>query len=99
MSVPEVLNAQGREVGAGLYRQLEACELRQHGRDLSRRLYLEVQDSSNGFVPALSAMAELSSTPYLLYSIMGFDILHVRRGSILYESCCVENCRDVSFSD
>lgn len=99
MSVPEALNAHSREVVAGLHRQLESFELRQQGRDRGRRLYLEAQDSSNGFVPALSAMAGLSTTPYLLYSMIGFDMLHVSWGSIRNESCTVLYSNDWSLSD
>lgn len=35
-------------------------------------------DSLTGFVPALAAMDGLSTSPYLVYKMVGFDALHVR---------------------
>lgn len=73
----EALNAADRDVVETLERQLEASGQRQHGRQQARREDLEAVDSLTGFVPALAAMESLSTSPYLLYKMIGFDALHV----------------------
>ncbi|KAK1866489.1 hypothetical protein I4F81_009007 [Pyropia yezoensis] len=73
----EALDAAGRDVVETLERQLEASGHRQHGRSRARREDLEAVDSLTGFVPALAAMEGLSTSPYLLYKMIGFDALHV----------------------
>lgn len=74
----EALDAAGRDVVETLERQLEASGHRQHGRSRARREDLEAVDSLTGFVSALAAMEGLSTSPYLLYKMIGFDALHVR---------------------
>lgn len=78
MCETEALTAEERDVVYMLERQLEASGHRQHNRERQRRETLEAVDSLTGFVPALSGMAGLSTTPYLLYKMIGFDALHVR---------------------
>lgn len=88
----EALDANERDVVEMLERQLEASGHRQHNRERERRETLEALDSLTGFVPALAAMAGLSTTPYLLYKMIGFDALHVRfngEGS----ACVCAECR------
>lgn len=72
------LGAEERDVVQMLERQLEASGHRQHDRERERRETLEAVDSLTGFVPALAAMSGLSTPPYLLYKMIGFDALHVR---------------------
>lgn len=74
----EALDANQRDVVEMLERQLEASGHRQHNRERERRETLEALDSLTGFVPALAAMAGLSTSPYLLYKMIGFDALQVR---------------------
>lgn len=74
----EALDANQRDVVEMLERQMEASGHRQHNRERERRETLEALDSLTGFVPALAAMAGLSTSPYLLYKMIGFDALHVR---------------------
>lgn len=78
----EALTAEERDVVYMLERQLEASGHRQHNRERQRRETLESVDSLTGFVPALAGMAGLSTTPYLLYKMIGFDALHVRCFSV-----------------
>lgn len=78
MSSPVALAAQDRDVVASLERQFEAYSLCNNTRLRRRRLFLQNIDSSTGFVPALVRMAGLSTAPYLLYPMVGFDFLHVR---------------------
>lgn len=74
----EALNAAERDVVETLERQLEAAGHRSHNRERARRETLEAVDSLTGFVPALAAMDGLSTAPYLMYKMIGFDALHVR---------------------
>lgn len=78
MGAGEALSAADRDVVETLERQLEAFGHRQHNRERARRETLEAMDSLTGFVPALAGMAGLSTQPYLLYKMIGFDALHVR---------------------
>lgn len=58
--------------------QLEAAGHRQQSREQARRETLDAVDSLTGFEPALAALDGLSTPPYLLFDMMGFDALHVR---------------------
>lgn len=78
VNAAEALDADERDVVETLERQLEVSGHRQHDREPQRRETLEAVDSLTGFVPALAAMAGLSTPPYLLYKMIGFDALHVR---------------------
>lgn len=74
----EALSATERDVVETLERQLEAAGHRSNNRERARCETLEAVDSLTGFVPALAAMDGLSTSPYLLYKMVGFDALHVR---------------------
>lgn len=78
------LTAEERDVVHMLERQLEAAGHRQHNRERQRRENLEAVDSLTGFVPALAGMAGLSTAPYLLYKMIGFDALHVRLSASIH---------------
>lgn len=75
---PVALDARARDVVASLERHLETAGYRRRALHRQRRLTLEAMDSGNSFVPALAGMAGLSTSPYLLYRMVGFDVLHVR---------------------
>lgn len=75
---PEALSAKARLVVTTLPGQLEGFRLLQAGQDKQRRLKLENSSSTNSYIPALAGMAGLSTRPFLLYSMIGFDVLHVR---------------------
>lgn len=77
----EALSARERNVVEMLERQLEVSFHRQRNVEGQRRETLEGDHSLTGFVPALAGMAGLSSAPYLLYKMIGFDALHVRSSS------------------
>lgn len=79
---PEALSAKARLVVTTLPGQMEGFRLRQAGKDKRRRLNLENGSSTNSYIPALAAMAGLSTRPFLLYSIIGFDVLHVSSSAI-----------------
>lgn len=72
------LCAKDREVIATLERQHEGFRMRRDRRHRSVRLALEAVDSTNSVMPAFASMAGLSTPPYLLFKMIGFDILHVR---------------------
>lgn len=72
------LTARERNVVETLERQLEVSFLRQHNIERQRMETLQADHSLTGFVPALAGMAGLSTPPYLLYKMIGFDALHVR---------------------
>lgn len=75
---PEALTAKARLVVTTLPGQLEGFRLLQEGKDRQKRLKLESDNSTNSYIPALAGMAGLSTKPFLLYSMIGFDMLHVR---------------------
>lgn len=75
---PEALSAKARLVVTTLPGQLEGFRLLQAGMDKRRRLKIENDNSTNSYIPALAGMAGLSTRPFLLYSMIGFDVLHVR---------------------
>lgn len=74
----EALRARDRAVISTLERQIEGFRCRRDKRMRQRRLALEAVDSSTSVPPALACMAGLSTAPYLLFNMIGFDILHVR---------------------
>lgn len=82
----QALRARERGVVATLERELDGFRCRRDNRMRQRRLALEAVDSSNSLPPALACMAGLSSPPYLLFNMIGFDILHVRFEHITV--CC-----------
>jgi len=60
-----------------LSRQVESTNLRLAKEQPSRRLMLEKNDSAHGVIPALAGMAGLSTDPFLMYQMVGVDVLHV----------------------
>ena len=78
LGAPEALKATKRDVVFMLEKQLEAAGHFQYGRERQRRQYLERRQSLNSYAPALAGMAVLTTAPFLLYKIIGFDVLHVR---------------------
>ena len=82
---PEALKATKRDVVFMLEKQLEAAGHFQYGRERQRRQYLEKGQSLNSYAPALAGMAGLTTAPFLLYKIIGFDVLHVR-SFLIYSS-------------
>lgn len=72
------LNAKDRCVLREVPQQIECAQLRLSHSQRQRRAYLEASSSVNSTVPALAGMAGLGTRPFLLYDIIGLDILHVR---------------------
>lgn len=77
---PEALESRDRDAVLLLHDQLEAAQHRMHQRLTGRRAHLERLHSLQSVAPALAGMAGLSSAPFLMYNIVGFDALHVRSG-------------------
>lgn len=71
------LNARDRNVFQMLTAHLEAAGHRKHQREARRRVHLEATTSAQSAVPALAGFAGLSTAPFLLYKMVGYDILHV----------------------
>lgn len=67
-----------RDAVSVLQDQLEASRLLVQKRLTARREYLERLHSVHSVVPALAGMAGLSSEPFFMYQVIGFDTLHVR---------------------
>lgn len=97
----QALESQDRAVIATLERQHEGFRLRRDGRSRSDRLALEAVDSSTSVLPAIASMTVLSTPPYLLFKIIGFDILHVRSGTpcLCYCSLVLIFCRFETAND
>lgn len=77
---PEALTSHDRDVLQTVRGQLEGAHLQRGHRDAQRRAHLEAATSAHSTVPAFAAMAGLSSAPFFLYNMVGFDVLHVRCG-------------------
>jgi len=90
LGYPEALKATKWDVVYMLEKQLEAAGHFQYGRERQRRQYLEKRQSLNSYVLALAGMAGLTTAPFLLYKIIGFDVLHVR--SFLISSSAPAHC-------
>lgn len=89
----QALRARQRGVVVTLERELEGFRCRRDNRMRQRRLALEAVDSTTSLPPALACMAGLSSPPYLLFNMIGFDILHVRYDHVRGCVCaCVPVC-------
>lgn len=71
------LRARDRAVRATLERQPSSSRLQQDRRLRANRLALEAVGSVNSVLPAIAAMAGLTSPPYMLFEIVCFDILPV----------------------
>ena len=78
LGAPEAVKATKRDVVFMLEKQLEAAGHFQYGRERQRRQYREKRQSLNSYAPALAGMAGLTTAPFLLYQIIGFDVLQVR---------------------
>jgi len=74
---PEALDAEDRDAFNVLSRQVESTNLRLSKQRPSRRLMLEKKDSAHSVIPALAGMAGLSTAPFLMYQMVGVDVLHV----------------------
>lgn len=72
------LDAKDKDVIHMLSQHVEGAQHRLDQRDGPRRAYLEASSSLHSTVPALASMAGLGTQPFLLYKMIGFDILHVR---------------------
>ncbi|KAK1859253.1 hypothetical protein I4F81_001850 [Pyropia yezoensis] len=77
LSAPSALTAMERTILITLHPQLEAATHLLHGRERQRRLHIEKALGVNSYMPALAAMGGLTTAPFLLYKIIGFDVLHV----------------------
>lgn len=77
MASPAALTFKQRTLLNTLHKQLQAFGLLQQGRERQRRLQMEKAVSMNSYPPALAAMAGLTTAPFLLYKIIGFDVLHI----------------------
>lgn len=77
MASPAALTFKQRTLLNTLHKQLQAFGLLQQGRERQRRLQMEKAVSMNSYPPTLAAMAGLTTAPFLLYKIIGFDVLHV----------------------
>jgi len=74
---PEALDAEDRDAFNVLSRQVESTNLRIRQQQPKRRLMLEKKDSAHSVIPALAGMAGLSTAPFLMYQMVGVDVLHV----------------------
>lgn len=83
LSAPSALTAKQRSVLNSLHPQLEAAGHMLRGRERRRRLNIERAHGVNSYMPALAALAGLTTAPILLYKMIGLDILHVCRAVIL----------------
>jgi len=71
------LTSESRNAFILVLRQLEAAGHRRWQRDARRRVHLEATSSAHSEVPVLASMGGLTSTPFLMYKMVGFDALHV----------------------
>lgn len=77
LSGPAALTAVKRTILNTLHPQVECATHLLHGRERQRRLHIEKATIVNSYMPALAAVAGLTTAPFLLYNIIGFDVLHV----------------------
>lgn len=77
MATAEALRAKNRCAVGMVDKQLEAHGHRVHARESQRRADLERDFSINSQPPALASMAGLCTPPFLLFKIIGIDVLHV----------------------
>ena len=75
---PEAVTAEERDALDGLQKQWEATTHRLRNRESARLLDLHAKYSLNASMPALACFAGLSTAPFLMYKMIGFDALHVR---------------------
>lgn len=82
LSSPEALTARSRTILNTLNQQLDCMRHAERGTERQARLHMEKAISFNSHAPALAAMAGLTTAPFLLYKIIGFDVLHVRLSAV-----------------
>lgn len=75
--IPEALRSRDRDVFRMLTTHLEAAGHREHQREGKRRDHLEATTSAQSALPDLAGFAGLSTSPFLMYKVVGLDILHV----------------------
>lgn len=92
LSSPTALTARQRTILNTLHPQVEAATHLLHGRDNQRRLHIEKATSINSYIPALATMGGLTTAPFLLYKIIGFDVLHVSSPSSGFLLLVVSAC-------
>jgi len=81
--LPEAKESMGRVVVDTLDDQIEGMEHLRRARKKRRRRTLASVSSASNYAPVFGGMAGLGTEPYLLYHMIGFDILHVRCESTL----------------
>eukprot|EP00170_Pyropia_yezoensis_P001151 contig_5175_g1155 len=74
---PDALTSNERNAIRMLTTYLEVAGHRQQHRGTRRRADLEARTSAKSAVPALARFEGLSTAPFLLYKLIGFDVLHV----------------------
>lgn len=77
MGVLEALNSRHRNVFRMLTTHVEVAGHRLHKQNAQRRAHLGSATSTQSALPALAGFAGISTAPFLLYKMIGFDILHV----------------------
>lgn len=82
-SCSAALDARDRDVIRTVSKQLEGARHRLSQQQGQRRAYLEASESVHSTDPALASMAGLGTEPFLMYNMIGFDILHVRNVGIV----------------
>lgn len=75
--IPEALRSRDRDCFCMLTTHLEAAGHREHQREGKRRAQREATTSAQSTLPALAGFAGLSTSPFLLYKMVGFNNLHV----------------------
>lgn len=73
---PDALNSVDRNAIRMFTTHLEFAGHREHHRGGVRRADLEARTSAQCAVPALAGLAGLSTAPFLLHKMIGFDVLH-----------------------
>jgi len=97
---PEALTAKERVAVRSVEQQLEGAAHKRYQRESLRRTELEAMESVHSRVPALAGMAGMTTPPFLLYKIIGFDALHVCScRPYPHAFCYVDAFRDVMCSD
>lgn len=77
LSGPTALTAVKSTILNTLHPLVECATHLLHGRERQRRLHIEKATSVNSYMPALAAVAGHTTAPFLLYNIIGFDVLHL----------------------
>ena len=72
------VNAEERDALRALQSQWQAIRHRLRNREPARLLELKAKNSLNASTLEFSCFAGLSTAPFLMYKMIGFDALHVR---------------------